>query len=350
MKKLAVLLLAVLATALPAGCTAPPVGGDPGIARPPRVPSADAALGDAAGSTFGDTRPRPAETKPEVAQPGLAAAKALADTGEHSAAAAAYEEVYRFAPRSKLAEDALYLAAEESFQAGQHFHALELFDRLLVLYPTTPHYPDVLVRQFQTGKLYVEEKAKKPSWFIGVDRNDVGYGIEILEKFVKQRDQHELAPEALFMVGEAHLRADEPELAIESWQRLVRDYPRSVWARLGEYRIALAFISLSYGVEYDKRPLVTGRKRLIAYRRKYPTGDNFQEATLKLRELEEVLAQHELAIAKKYASNGRYRAARIYLTGIQRDYPETKAAKEDAKKLEAEWDNPPDPPAPDEPK
>jgi outer membrane protein assembly factor BamD (BamD/ComL family) len=350
-KLVPVLLASLLAVT---GCQAPPVGGEPvAPAPPPRVPSADAALGDSAGSTWSDTRARPPEKKmpadPTTAS-GLAHAKALADAGEHADAAAAYEEIYRFAPRSKLAEDALYFAAEEAFQAGQHYHALELFDRLLVLYSSTPHFPDVLERQFQIGKLYVEEKAKKPSWFIGVDKADAPYGIETLERFVKQRDQHALAPEALFLVGEAHLKADEPELAIESWQRLVRDYPRSTWARLGEYRIALAFVSLSYGVEYDKRPLMTGLKRLRNYINKYQTGDNIQEASLKRRELAEQLAQHELAIAKKYARRGKYRAAHIYLIGIQRDFPEAKTTKEEAKRLAAEWEDPIDPPAPDEPK
>lgn len=343
MKKLAALISLVALV----GCTAPPAGEAPDVGPPPRVPSAQAALGDAAGATWSDARPKPAAA-PD-AQPGLARGKTLADAGEHAAASQAYEQIYRESPRSRLADDALYSAAEEAFLAGQHYRALELFDKLLVLYPTTPHYPQVLERQFQIGKLYIDDKAKKPSWLIGVEKSDAGYGIEVLEKFVKQRDQHPLAPQALYLIGEAHLRGDEPELAIESWQRLVKDYPGTPWARLGEYKIALAFISLSYGVEYDKRPLLTGLKRLTAYTKKYTTGDNYQEAMQKKKDLEELLAQHDLATAKRYADNGKPRAAQIYLAGVVRDYPQSDAAKE-ARQLATMWDNPPEVRAPDDTK
>jgi outer membrane assembly lipoprotein YfiO len=332
------------------GCAAPKPPSEEILAPPPRILAASAALGDTAGATWREARGRTgAERRSDELQASFNAAKALADAGEHADASLAYERVYRFSPRSRLAEDSLFLAAEEAFQATQYYRALELYDKLVILYPTTQHYPDVLTKQFQVGKLYVEEKAKKPSWFLGVEKTDSAYGIEVLEKFVKQRERHALAPQALYLIGEAHVRNDEPELAIESWQRLVKDYPQSEWARLGEYRIALAFISLSYGADYDKRPLVTGKKRLNAYINKYPTGDNRSEAQTKLKSLEEDLAQHELAIAKKYARADRYRAAQIYLASIRRDYPQTDAAKE-ATQLAAEWENPPDPPAPPEPK
>jgi outer membrane protein assembly factor BamD (BamD/ComL family) len=286
----------------------------------------------------------------DVASPtssALTEARALADAGEHAKASAGFEKLYKDSPRSPFGEEALYNAGEEAFKAEDYFHSNELFEKLLVLFPATNHYPEVLRRQFQVGKLFVEEHAKKPSWFLGIEKTDSAFGIELLEKFVKLRDQNELAPQALYLVGEAHLRSDDPELAIESWQRLVREYPRTSWARLGEYRIALAFISLSYGADYDKRPLLTGKKRLDAYIRKYPTGDNIQEAKLKYDELCELLAQHDLATAKKYASRSKYRAAQIYLASVQREYKGTKAAAE-AKDLAAAWDNPPDPKAPDE--
>ncbi len=328
--------------AVAAGCAAPPPASEEVAGPPPRTLVASAALGDCAGAGWRDTQLRTGAFRRSEELKGKAAdAQKLADAGEHAAAAEAFESVYRFSPRGKLAEDSLYLAAEEYFKSEQHYHSLELFDRLLVLYPTTGHYPDVLQRQYEIGKLFIEEKAKKPSWLLGIGKTDTAYGIEVLEKFVKLRDRHPLAPQALYMIGETHIRSDDPELAIESWQRLVKDYPQSAWARLAEYHIALAFISLSYGVDYDKRPIMTGLKRLNAYVKKYPAGDKAAEARERLKALEEQLAQHDLLIAKKYARKEKYRAAQIYLTTIRRDYPETDAAKE-ATQLAVEWKSPPD--------
>jgi DNA repair protein RecO (recombination protein O) len=337
--------LVVLVLALVGGCASPPASEDESPARPAL---AAAGLGDASGAAWRDARGGRAA---RLLDQGMEKARAIAATGDHGAATEAYEAVYRTAPRGKVAEESLFQAAEEAFFAGRHFHALELYTRLVALYPSSAHYPEIDERTFQIGKLYVEEKAKKPSFFLGIEHDDTSYGIEVLEKFVKARDQHALAPEALFLIGEAHVKQDEPELSIESWQRLVKDYPRSSWSRLAEYKIALAFCSLSYGADYDKRPLLTGRKRLQNYVKKYPAGDNVEEAKARLLELEEELAQHDLTIAKKYASHDRFRSARIYLLSIlnpDRGYPGTKAAAE-AKSLADVWPDPPDPPGPAEP-
>src|SRR5262249_22642342 len=153
----------------------------------------------------------------------------------------------------------------------------------------------------------------------GLPMRDVDYGIDILDKFSKQRDRHPLAPEAVYVIGEAHLRERDAELAIEAWQRLIKAYPDSKWARLAEDPTPSAFPTLSDGVEYDKRPIYTGLKRLRAYVRKYETGDKRAEATEKLLALEEELALHELKVAHTYARNDHFDSARIYLDAIRRE-------------------------------
>ncbi len=360
MKKLALIVLVA------AGCAAPPPASEEASTSPSRVLAASAALGDSAGATWREAGGRTGtERRSTLLAARVAEARALADSGEHSRASEVYETVYKGAPRSKLAEDALFLAADEAFRAEEHARSFDLLEKLLTVYPATTHYAEVVDRVFQIGKAFAEGTAKRPSWVLGIKKTDEKFGIDILEYFERQHhtsdvnqqvhlptqswDRHPLAPQALYIIGETHVREDEPELAIESWERIVKEYPGTSWARVAEYRIALAFISLSYGPDYDKRPLLTGVKRLRNYLKKNPTGDNFQEASQKLKELEESLARHDLAIAKRYASSDRYRAAHIYLDAIRREYPNTDAAKE-AEQLSGAWENPPDPPAPDETK
>jgi outer membrane protein assembly factor BamD (BamD/ComL family) len=369
-----------LVTALGAGCSSAPSAPEPGAAARPAQGGNDAsaaALGDAGGAVFAlqraDTAAVPSSSSSAVAAPpaegSSGAAKALADAGDFAVAGESYEQLATAHARSKEGEDSLFAAAEAFFNAKKHYHALELYNKLLVDYPQTSHYPEALERTFQIGKLFVEESAKKPSWFLGIGLTNREYGIDVLERFVKTHEQHPLAPEALFLVGEAYAQGDQPEVAIESaWKVLVRDYPQSSWARAAEYRIALAFISLSYGVEYDKRPLMTALRRLRAYVRKYPAGDNIQEAEQKLSQLEEELAGHDLKTAKEYAhaahvpghgfamikaffsgtpDERRYVSAQIYLDRIRHEYPKTEAARE-AARLSGEWPHPTLPEPPDE--
>lgn len=346
--------LVVLAAAL-AGCTAPPVEEEGGEvfkdvpANRTTAPARDAAahgLGDLGGSVVAATPPRP-EPLPDVAADKadlLAAAwkegKERFEARDYEGAAETFAEVYEYSRRSRRAEEALFLLGESRFLAGDYARALQSYERLLKSFPSTERYPTALERIFQIGKVFCDQKAKKPSLLLGLPMSDVDFGIEVLDRFAKQRDRHPLAPEALFVIGETHLREGEGELAIEVWQRLVKAYPQSRWAPLAEYHTALAFLSLSAGVEYDKRPILTGLKRLRAYVRKYPTGDKSAEASAKLKALEEELATHELTVARSYARTDHWASARIYLDAVIRDYPKTGAAQE-AQKLSQTWPQPP---------
>jgi outer membrane protein assembly factor BamD len=368
MKRVWLCVLLVLG-AFGGGCTTPPANDDrpsPGPATEGAARSATAggALGSAAGATWKDIPGKRATavgggekalsggalSSEQRLQVQFDAAKALDDQGDHLGAALAFEKIHTFAPKSRLGEESFFAAAEACFKGDDDFRALEHFEQLLRDYPTTTHYPETLDRIFAIGKLFVEEKATKPSWLLGLRQTDRAYGIEVLERFVKQRDQHPNASYALFLIGEARVRGDEPELAIESWQRLIKEYPPpNPWARQAEYRIALAFLALSYGIDYDKRPILTGLRRLRAYVRKYPNGDNVREAEERLTALEEALAGHDLKIARRYARDSHYVSAQVYLNAIRREYPKTAAAS-DAARLAQEWPDPPAPPAPDEKK
>jgi outer membrane protein assembly factor BamD (BamD/ComL family) len=350
------LAFAVAVVAL-TGCTAPPSEG-PGdepeeavVARPaPARKDRDGtatALGDLGGALatakpLADDSPRtgPRAEKLEVVDSAWKEATARFEAHDYDAAADAFSRAYQYSSRSRRAEEALFLLAESSFLAGNYVRALQSYEKLLKVFPATDRYPTALERIFQIGKVFCEKSAKKPSLLLGIPMTDVEYGIETLDRFAKQRDRHPLAPEALFVMGETRLREGEGELAIEVWQRLVKGYPQSKWAALAEYQTALAFLSLSGGVQYDKRPIMTGLKRLRAYVRKYPTGDRTAEATEKLRSLEEELARHELAVARTYARTDHWDSARIYLDAIVREYPKTTAADQ-ARELAKTWPLPP---------
>ena len=347
--RLAVIAASALALG---GCASP---GD--AARPPqparaerlradRVLTPSAALGDGAGAAWLDADASslaPVSPADERRRPEFDAAKALLEGGDAAGAVRAYDRIYTLAPRGPGADEALFGLAEATLRSGEPYRADELFERLLREFPATPRYNEAVERVFQIGKLFAEEKAERASILPGFRKKDRTFGIEVLERFLKARDRHELAPQALFTVAEAHLADDEAELAIESWQRLMKEYPRSSWARLAEYRIALAFFSLSYGVVYDKRPILTGLRRLRAYVRRYPTGDNIREAEAKLASVEEELAAHELKVARRYERDDHHVSAQIYLATLRRDYPKTRAAAE-AERLAREWPNPPLPP------
>lgn len=287
-------------------------------------------LGGCAGAP---ERPEPTFT-PEVAPVGSntapearEAAQLLLDK-DYAEAADQYVELYRYELAPMRRAEFLFFAGEAALADGDAHAAYEHYKKLLETYPTTPRYGLVVERLYLIGERFAEGRATKPTWLLGLRFTDRAFGIEVLEAFQRARERHPLADDALYLVGEARLVENEPEEAIGAWQKVVDEYPRSEWAETAEWRIGLAFVEMSSGPEYDKQPILEGLRRLRGYVDRHPTGNHIAEATEKIKEVEEGLAEQELDVVRYYLRWNRRYSAQLYLEAIRRDYPKTASAAE----------------------
>jgi outer membrane assembly lipoprotein YfiO len=220
-----------------------------------------------------------------------------------------------------------YLSGECAFARKDYYQAYRLYSDLLKDYPRTRHFSKVVDRVFTVARLFAQGVAEKPSWLAGVNMTDREFGVEILEKFQKARERHPLADDALHYKALALHAMGDLEDAIATWEALAREYPESEWTETARYRIARTMYELSDGPEYDKAPLRSALASLRAYERRYPNGDHVQDAREQIAEIEEMLAGHLLEIAEYYLRHDETYSATIYLTAIDREFPETDAAK-----------------------
>jgi len=278
--------------------------------------------------------PAPEPLDIEVALPSEAQSDPRVGAAREDLAAGRYEEARAaFLGLAGGSEDPAqkaelhFFAAEAALGGGDHFGAYDLYRRLTIEAPSAPRHPQVIQRLFLLGRLYAEGRAVKPSRLLGIPLSDREFGVEVLESFVEARERHELADDALHYVAVAREAMGEGELAIEAWQKLGREYPRSEWRETAEYRASLAMVALSDGPEYDKRPLLTGLDRLRTYVDRHPTGRHVAEAREQVARLEEALAGHDLEVARFYLRRDETYSAQVYLTAVQREYPETRAAR-----------------------
>lgn len=283
-------------------------------------------------------RPDDLAIRPEVAPltsssgaPDEVAAREHLAAGRYEEAYEAFSDLSTFEVDPARRAEFLFFAAESALGAGRHEDAYDAYRRLLRRYPATPRYPFVVERIFLLGRLYAEGRATATSWLFGIDMSDRTLGIEILEEFQKSRERHPLADDALHAIAEARVAQGEYGLAIDAWQKLMDEYPRSEWAETAEFRIGTTFALMSDGTDYDKRPLLTALLRLRRYVERHPTGNHVAEAREAIARLEEDLAAHHVEVARFYLRRDQRYSAVRYLDEVLREYPRTEAAREAAR-------------------
>jgi outer membrane protein assembly factor BamD (BamD/ComL family) len=238
---------------------------------------------------------------------------------------------------AKTAEQAIYLSAEAAFKGRLLRTAYRNYLVLIDTFPQSEYYAAVVLRIFELGKLAIEEGTNDgPSFFL-IGDNDTEFGVKVLRFFVNDYDQHPNADDALFIIGTQQRADGLQEQAIATWKRLRTEYPTTAFARLAAFRIAQAQIELTEDVERDKKPLIAARDGLRDYTRTYLTGDDVQQAASTLRDLENVLAGHNMTTALAYRRDDRWGGFEIYLKHILTEYPKSDVAPE-AKALLADFE------------
>jgi len=196
------------------------------------------------------------------------------------------------------------------------------------LFAAAPRFPMIVERIFLIGRKFCLGRAEKPSWLLGISMEDQEFGVQILERFQGARERHPLADDAFHYVALARLDLGDWELAIDAWERLRREYPKSEWAETAEFRVGLTMLGMSDGPRYDKAPLLSALERLRLYVKRHPTGNHSKEAQVEIERVEEEIAQHRLGVARYYLRQDQDYSADVYLSSVQKDFPNTKAATE----------------------
>ncbi|MCO5166895.1 MAG: outer membrane protein assembly factor BamD [Planctomycetes bacterium] len=300
------------------------------------IPLAALLLGPGCGSTDarGDRPDEGLEFRPEVAPltsssaaPDEVAAREHLTAGRYDEAHDAFSRLATYESDPARRAEFLFFAAEAALGAGEHEDAYDTYRKLLRRFPSTPRYPLVVERIFLIGRLYAEGRAKTTTWFFGMEMSDRSLGVEILEEFQRARERHPLADDALHAIALARIAQEEYGLAIDAWQKLIDEYPRSEWAETAEFRIATTYVLMSDGTAYDKRPLLTALQRLRRYIERHPTGNHVAEAREEVARLEEGIAAHKVEVARFYLQRDRRYSAALCLEEVLRDYPRTDAAQ-----------------------
>ncbi|MEW6742830.1 MAG: outer membrane protein assembly factor BamD [Planctomycetota bacterium] len=274
-----------------------------------------------------DGVPLGAMTAPQI----LEIARATLARGDAEDAAELAMYVARRFPDSLEMEEARVIAGE-AFQAREEWVAA--FRQYRFLLDASPRSEYRLKLEPVIFSLALALLREEPGWF-----SDRSYAVEVLTYFTIQYSKSDNADDAYRLLGAYHYEREEYDLALDAYRELYLKYPQSEWRELAEVRVGLCYARLTQGAAYDRGILLRARAVLQQYLAKHPDGGFRDEAASELQGIEELLAAHEVEIARLYLVRDQEIGARLHLANAVLAFPRTLSGEEARRSLdERGWD------------
>lgn len=179
--------------------------------------------------------------------------------------------------------------------------------------------------QEQTGGIADYERGKK-----AYDETNWADAALDLKAFVEAYPGTERTDDALYYLGDAYFRMKDYALASGQFDRLLRDFPASVYEADARFLLARCDDLQSHGAMLDQ----TETERAIARYREFlgahPEHARAAEAAERIAALRDRLAEKRFKNGRLYTRLREYDAAERYLLGIVADYPESRWAADAA--------------------
>lgn len=157
---------------------------------------------------------------------------------------------------------------------------------------------------------------QETEWIRAKEEYDKGHMLrasELLSAYVQGHPGSNRLDEALLLLGLSRQRIGENQVAVEDFNRLVRDFPQSPHREQAEFERARCNLNEALGPAKDPEATEIALALLRAYLLRYPQGSYAGQAQEGVDECLERLATKALLNAETYLRLRRFQAAAIYL-------------------------------------
>lgn len=134
--------------------------------------------------------------------------------------------------------------------------------------------------------------------------------------------------DAQYYLAESHFKQKEYLIAISEYQKLINDYPQSLYRVLAQFKIGLSYYKLSLRPELDQEYTRQGIRAFQDFLEENPNHELKDKATEYIAKLREKLAKKQMIGATTYRKMGIYDAALIYYDILLEKYYDTSYAPE----------------------
>lgn len=161
-----------------------------------------------------------------------------------------------------------------------------------------------------------------------------GYYDEAIAEFDKLRNTFpfsRFAVEAELKIADAHFKKRDYAEAADVYRTFARLHPKHEKVDYATYRVGLAlFLEAPKSVDRDQSSTEKALEEFRSFLTQFPESKYADDATAKIAEGRDRLAQKELYVARYYVKHEKYKAALGRLRSVLKKYPESDAAVEEA--------------------
>lgn len=221
-----------------------------------------------------------------------------------------------------------------------HIEEMQYANRFLTSYlkkqATPKFFEEAIAYKFKIAKEY-HLGAKKhilgwdamPKWVPARDE-----ALKIYDEVITALPHHELAANALFGKAKLLIKEDEFKQSIETFQTLIRRFPKHVLAAESYISIGEVYLLQSQRQYPDQDFLDLAEINLRKFRLDFPGEEKVKTAEKMLLDMKEVYASDLYDTGRFYERTKKPHAAYIYYKRILEKYPETKVCGTVNKRLE----------------
>jgi outer membrane protein assembly factor BamD (BamD/ComL family) len=240
-------------------------------------------------------------------------------------------------PDSPFYQEAFYFIAMGFFYQGDYDIANQYLSTYLKKQTALQHFREAIELKFQIADKFCNGYKKHigglellPRWMPAKDE-----AIEIYDEVINALPNDELAAKALFGKGKLILDDEEYTSSIETFQTLIRRFPKHPLAPDAYVEIARVYLIESKERYPDIDFLDLAKLNLKKFQQDFPSDDRLVIAETILADMQEVFAKSLYENAQFYERTKKPHASVLYYAKIVKDYPNTKTAELSKKRLQA---------------
>jgi outer membrane protein assembly factor BamD len=154
-------------------------------------------------------------------------------------------------------------------------------------------------------------------------QRDWGIAAELLSTYVQNNGGAAEVDEAIYLLGECHLKLKDWAGAQTDFERLVRDFPESDSASAGEFMLGEAFWGNARGPDFDQEDTQKALAQWQQFLDRYPDHWRVPEARARVANARARIARKTVDAADLYTKMRYTGPARVYYRKVIDEYADT---------------------------
>jgi outer membrane protein assembly factor BamD len=135
-----------------------------------------------------------------------------------------------------------------------------------------------------------------------------------------------MVDDAQYGLGQSYFCSGDFETAIFEFERLINEYPVSKFVDESRFQIGMCYFKQSRSIHHDQDETTRAIAEFTRFVEDFPNSEIAPEARKRIIDLEELLAEKDLMIARNYLKWKSPASAEIFCRRLLEKYPDTRLA------------------------